>query len=314
MAMGLRNPDMPEDSALLDGLIVKAQSGLFEVETQTGVITSRLRGRLMKEPMESDAAALGDRVRVRLLEDGSGAIEEISERVRVLSRSSPGRPDIEQVLVANPDQAVFVFSCAEPDPNFRMLDRLLVVAERESIPALICANKIDLVVMRSAKEEFEPYRDLGYKVVYTSAESGRGVRKLRSHLEDKISLLAGPSGVGKTSLLNKVQPDLGHRTSEISEATGKGRHTTVVPELIPIQGGGYVADTPGLKAFALWDIEPEELDAYFPEIRPLVSGCEFSDCTHSHEPGCAVIEAVETGAVTAERYDSYLRMRRGETE
>jgi ribosome biogenesis GTPase len=305
---------MTTDPDLVEGRIIKAQSGLFEVETEQGVITSRLRGRLTKDPMESDAAALGDRVLVRWLEDGMGAIEEILERESVLSRSAPGRPDIEQVLVANPDQAVFVFSCAEPDPNFRMLDRLLVVAEREEIPAMICANKIDLVVRRSAKAEFEPYRDLGYEVIYTSAKTGKGIRKLRRLLKNKISLLAGPSGVGKTSLLNKVQPGLGARTSAISNATGKGRHTTVVPELIPIKDGGYVADTPGLKAFALWDIEPEELDAYFPEIRPLVAGCEFSDCTHMHEPGCAVIEAVEVGQITPERYDSYIRIRQGELE
>jgi ribosome biogenesis GTPase len=305
---------MVDNSSLIEGRIIKAQSGWFDVETSQGVIASRLRGRLTKNPMESDAAALGDRVLVRKLEDGTGAIEQIEERESVLSRSAPGRPEIEQVLVANPDQAVFVFSCAEPDPNFRMLDRLLVVAEREMIPAVICANKIDLVVTRSAKQEFEPYRNLGYEVLYTSAKTGKGVRKLRKLLTNKISLLAGPSGVGKTSLLNEVEPDLGARTNEISEATGKGKHTTVVPELIPLEGGGYVADTPGLKAFALWDIEPEELDAYFPEIRLLVADCEFSDCTHTHEPGCAVIAAVESGEIMPERYDSYLRMRHGETD
>jgi ribosome biogenesis GTPase len=305
---------MSSASGLMQGRIIKAQSGLFDVETREGIITAKLRGRLMKHPMESDAAALGDLVLVRRLDDGTGAIEEIMERERVLSRSAPGRPEIEQVLVANPDQAVFVFSCAEPNPNFRMLDRLLVVAEREQIPAVICANKIDLVVTRSAKEEFGPYRDLGYGVIYTSAKTGSGVQKLRKLLRDKISLLAGPSGVGKTSLLNRVQPDLGARTSAISEATGRGRHTTVVPELISLKDGGYVADTPGLKAFALWDIEPEELDAYFPEIRTLVANCEFSDCTHMHEPGCAVIEAVEAGDILPERYDSYVRIRQGEDE
>jgi ribosome biogenesis GTPase len=297
---------------LLRGLIIKAQSGLFEVETGEGLITSRLRGRLTQGRREGDAAAIGDRVGVRLLEDGSGSIEEIEPRERVLSRQAPGRPDQEQVLVANPDQALFVFACADPDPNFRMLDRFLVVAEREDILALIVANKLDLVVGSSARSEFDPYEDLGYPVLYTSAETGKGVNKLRKALRDKISVFAGPSGVGKTSLLNAVQPGLGLRTREMSQATGRGKHTTVAPKLIALDFGGYVADTPGLKALALWDIEPEELDAYFPEMRELVAACDFSDCTHIHEPGCAVIHAVENGDIAPERYDSYRRMRSGE--
>jgi ribosome biogenesis GTPase len=300
------------EQELLRGLIIKAQSGLFEVETEEGVITSRLRGRLTQGRREGDAAAIGDRVGVRLLEDGSGSIEVIEPRERVLSRQAPGRPDQEQVLVANPDQALFVFACADPDPNFRMLDRFLVVAEREDIPALIVANKLDLVVGSSARSEFDPYEDLGYPVLYTSAETGKGVNKLRKALRDKISVFAGPSGVGKTSLLNAVQPGLGLRTKEMSQATGRGKHTTVAPKLIALDFGGYVADTPGLKALALWDIEPEELDAYFPEMRELVAACDFSDCTHIHEPGCAVIHAVENGDIAPERYDSYRRMRSGE--
>jgi ribosome biogenesis GTPase len=300
------------DPDLLDGLIIKAQSGLFDVKTRAGVITARLRGRLTQGRREGDAAAIGDRVRVQRLEDGSGMIEEIYERERVLSRQAPGRSDLEQVLVANPDQALFVFACADPDPNFRMLDRFLVVAEREDIPAVIVANKIDLVVTRSAKSEFSLYEELGYPVLYTSAESGKGVRQLRKQLKGKISVLAGPSGVGKTSLLNRVQPGLGLRTREFSQATGRGKHTTVAPKLVELDFGGYVADTPGLKALALWDIEPEELDAYFPELRELVAECEFSDCTHIHEPGCAVISAVESGEIAPERYDSYLRMRSGD--
>lgn len=296
----------------LQGLIVKAQSGLFDVQTEEGVITCRLRGKLTQGRREGDAAAIGDRVLVQRLDDGSGMIEDILPRTRVLSRQSPGRPDREQVLVANPDQALFVFACADPDPNFRMLDRFLVVAERESIPAVIVANKLDLVVARSAKAEFDLYADLGYPVLYTSAESGKGIRRLRRQLKGRISVLAGPSGVGKTSLLNRVQPGLGLRTREFSQATGKGRHTTVAPKLVELDFGGYVADTPGLKAFALWDIEPGELDAYFPELRDLVAACDFSDCTHVHEPGCAVIAAVEDGRISPERYDSYLRMRAGE--
>jgi ribosome biogenesis GTPase len=298
---------------LLEGLIIRAQSGFFEVETQEGVITSRMRGRLTQAPQETDAVALGDRVSISMAEDDVGVIEEIEERQSVLSRQAPDRADIEQVIVANVDQMVFVFACADPDPNFRMLDRFLVVAEREEIPAVIVANKIDLVHRRSAKAEFGEYARLGYEVLYTSATKGKGIRDLRKVLHKKLSVLAGPSGAGKSSLLNQVQPGLGLRIGEISQSTGRGQHTTVVPELLPLKEGGYVADTPGLKALGLWDIEPEELDAYFREIAPLVADCEFSDCIHQHEPGCAVIEAVESGQVSIERYESYQRIRAGES-
>jgi ribosome biogenesis GTPase len=304
---------MMSDTKHLQGLIIKAQSGFFTVQTDEGPLVAKLRGRLMKERMETDAAALGDRVTVSVVDD-TATIEEVEERERVLSRQTPGRVEIEQVLVANPDQVVIVFACADPDPNFRLLDRLLVMSEREEIPAIICANKIDLVKPRSAYAEFGEYRNLGYPVHYTSAISGKGVSKLRKALKDKITVFAGPSGAGKSSLLNAIQPGLGLRVRGVSESTRKGVHTTVVPELLPVKGGGYVADTPGLKALALWDIEPEELDAYFREISPLVSECEFSDCTHLHEPGCAVMRAVEEGEISLERYDSYRRMRLGEEE
>jgi ribosome biogenesis GTPase len=303
-----------DESGNLEGMIIRAQSGFFGVKTEQGIITTKLRGRLTQGPQETDAAAVGDRVQISLLDDGSGIIEEIQPRERVLSRRAPGRREVEQVIVANPDQAVFVFSCAEPDPNFRMLDRLLVVSEREEIPAIICANKIDLVKPRSAKAEFGEYVGLGYGVIYTSAKTGKGVRSFKKALTGKLSVLSGPSGAGKSSLLNAVQPGLGLRTKDVSRATGKGQHTTVVPELIPLQGGGYVADTPGLKAFALWDIEPEEVDGYFPEFRDLVAQCAFSDCTHVHEPNCAIIDAVERGVISPERYDSYLRIRSGDIE
>lgn len=305
---------MMSEARSLNGLIIKAQSGFFTVQTNEGPIVTQLRGRLMKERMETDAAALGDWVEVLLHDDGTATIEHVEERSRVLSRQAPGRGEIEQVLVANPDQAVIVFSCADPDPNFRLLDRFLVMTEREEIPTLICANKLDLVKPRSAYAEFGEYKDLGYQVHYTSAITGKGVAKLRRALKDKITVFAGPSGAGKSSLLNAIQPGLGLRVREVSDSTGKGVHTTVVPELLPLHGGGYVADTPGLKALALWDIEPEELDAYFREISVLVSECEFSDCTHLHEPGCAVMRAVEEGNVSPERYDSYRRMRLGEDE
>jgi ribosome biogenesis GTPase len=298
------------ESPALPGLIVRAQSGFFEVATDEGRIVAQLRGRLKRGPRTGDAAAVGDRVRVSRLDDGTGAIEEVLPRERVLSRQAPGRK-AEQVIVANPDQVVFIVACADPDPNFRMLDRLLVVAERERMPARICANKTDLVVERAARAEFDEYARLGYPVHYTSAINGKGVKGLRKALAGKISVFAGPSGVGKSSLLNAIQPGLGLHTAEVSRVTGKGTHTTVVPELLALDVGGYVADTPGLRAFALWDIEPEEVDGYFPELRELVADCAFNDCTHLHEPGCAVIAAVERGQVSPERYDSYCHIRLG---
>lgn len=300
-------------SKLLSGLVIKAQSGFFTVQTEIGPVVAQLRGRLTKERLETDVIALGDRVKVEILPDEGAIVEEVEERNRVLSRQAPGR-EIEQVLVANLDQAIVIFSCAEPDPNFRLLDRFLVMTEREEIPTRIVANKIDLVRLGSARKEFDEYTRLGYPVHYTSAISGKGISKLRRALEGKLSVFAGPSGAGKSTLLNAIQPGLGLPTQDVSQATGKGVHTTVFPELLPLEGGGYVADTPGLKALALWDIEPEELDAYFVEIAPLVAECEFSDCTHVHEPGCAVIEAVEKGKISPERYDSYLRIRLGDEE
>jgi ribosome biogenesis GTPase len=291
------------------GLVLRARAGFYDVETDSGIVQAQLRGRVRQD---SDEIAIGDRVQVRAAEGGKMMIEEVQLRTRVLSRRDPGR-EVEQVLIANPDQAVFVFACADPDPNFRLMDRLLVMAESEAIPSLICANKIDLVKPKSAREEFGEYSDIGYPVIYTSALKGKGIKELRKHLKDKISVVAGSSKKGKSTLLNAIQPGLGLLTKEVSDV-GLGAHTTVVRELLPLESGGYVADTPGLRAFALWDIEPEELDGYMPDLAALVDQCEFNDCTHIHEPGCAVLAAVEIGDISPERYESYLRMREGAVE
>ncbi|MGZ6316723.1 MAG: ribosome small subunit-dependent GTPase A [Anaerolineales bacterium] len=296
---------------LLPGLIVKAQSGFFTVETGEGLIVCQLRGKLKRGRATGDIAALGDRVQIALLSDGSGVIEQIEQRRRAIVRLDP-RPQgvYQQVLLANPDQALFVFACAEPAPHLRMLDRYLVVAERQHVPAVIVANKIDVVGEQRAREIFGMYAQPGYRVIYTSALTGAGVAELKDHLWDKLSALAGPSGAGKSSLLNAVQPGLGLSVNAVSSMS-KGRHTTVVRQLFALDGHGYVADTPGWKSLALWDIHPEELDAYFPELAPLVSKCQFSDCTHTHEPGCAVLAALKAGQINPERYESYLRLRSG---
>ena len=294
----------------LSGLIIKAQSGFFFVETGEGLVVCQLRGKLKKGRAVGDIAAIGDRVRVTVSADGAGAIEEVEQRERVLVRLDPRPRGIyQQVLLANPDQAVFVFACANPNPKLRMLDRFLVVAEKQKVPPIIVANKTDLV--NNAEEIFGMYTKIGYRVIYASAHAGRGVEELRAALIGKVSALAGPSGVGKSTLLNALQPGLGLAVNEISLAVNKGKHTTVSRQLIPVVGGGYVADTPGWKSLALWDTRPEEIDAYFPELAPLVRHCQFSDCSHTHEPGCAVLAALAAGSIHAERYDSYLRLRAG---
>ena len=254
-------------------------------------------------------------MQVTQLGKGKGIIEAIEPRQRMLSRMAPTPSgEYQQIIIANPDQAVFVFSCQQPEPRFGMLDRFLVIAEKQDIPAMIVANKVDLVGREAAQILFERYQAVGYPVTYTSAKTMVGTDELSRRLVGKVSVFAGPSGVGKSSLLNVIFPGLDLREREVSQATSKGRHTTVVREMYPLAEGGYVADTPGLKALALWDMEAEELDGYFPELRERVVDCMFSDCTHTHEPGCAVLQAVADGEIHPERYQSYVRMRSGEED
>ena len=305
---------MPEPQ-LSTGLIIRAQSGFFFVlvDGETQPVTCQLRGRLKQGRREGDLAAVGDQVTFTLLTDGSGSIEEILPRKSEIVRLDP-RPQGEyrQILLANPDQAVFVFACANPEPRLRMLDRFLVIAEKQNVPALIVANKVDVIGLQAATEKFGFYPELGYRVLYTSARENLGVDELKQALQGKLSALAGPSGVGKSSLMNAIQPGLGLAVGEISTYNDKGKHTTNFRQLHALEGGGWVADAPGWKSLALWDTEPEEIDAYFPELAPLVEDCQFSDCSHTHEPGCAVLAALNSGKVRRERYDSYLRLKAGQ--
>lgn len=292
------------------GLVIAYQSGFFNVQADTEKITCTLRGRLKQGRQKGDLVALGDRVRISRADGDTGVIEEILPRQGALVRMAPAaRGEYQQVLLANPDQMVLVFACAQPRPRLRMLDRFLVICEKQKIAPLIVANKIDLASLASAQEIFSMYPPLDYPVLYTSAKTGEGIEELRRCLQGKLSGLAGPSGAGKSSLLNAVQPGLGLEVREVARGSSKGRHTTVVRQMFALEGGGYVADLPGLRSLALWDTQPEELDGYFPELRPLVAACQFNDCTHQKEPGCAVRAAVVKGEVHPERYESYLRLR-----
>lgn len=297
------------------GLVIRSQSGFYIVETETGDYSCQMRGRLKKGKRLGDIIAVGDWVQISVQAGDTGMIEEIEPRQRLLSRMSPTpRGEYQQIIIANPDQAVFVFACTKPDPHLGMLDRLLVVVEKQGIPALVVANKVDLVDVKQAQALFSHYVPLGYPVIYTSTKSGLGISELNDRLRGRITVFAGPSGAGKSSLLNCVQSGLGQVVRAVSQTTEKGRHTTVVRQLFHLDEGGYVADTPGLKAMALWDIQPEELDGYFPELRPLVAECQFNDCTHVHEPGCAVQAALARGEIHPDRYASYVRMYQGQEE
>lgn len=302
-------PTAPDPAAATrqHGTVRRAAGGIYQIELETGdVIAAALRGRLKLEPRTGDRVVVGDRVETTRHPDGNWTIEAVAHRRTELARTAPGRGVRRaKVIVANVDQVVPVFAVTNPEPRLRMLDRFLVLAEANRLTALIVVNKIDLAGETAARDRFVMYESAGYPVLYTSAREPYGIDRLRDCLCGRMSVLAGPSGVGKSSLLNALEPGLGLRTAAVSEQR-KGRHTTVSAELVPLGCGGYVADTPGLRELGLWGGRAGGLDQCFPEFRPYLDDCRFgASCTHTHEPGCALRAAVETGAVAAERYESY---------
>lgn len=302
---------------MLSGTVLQGLGGVYEVQTPDGVVEAVLRGRIKRDERTGAKVVVGDRVDVdeeRAGEDTVWAIVKVHERTTVLARRAPGKAPRPKAIVANVDQVLIVFAAAHPDPHLRMLDRFLVIAADSDIAPLIIVNKTDRAGMDTARAIFAPYERAGYPVVYTSAKQNLGVDALRDALCGRLSALMGPSGVGKSSLLNAVQPGLGLRVSAISEAVNKGRHTTVTAQLIPLECGGWVADTPGLRELGLWQVEPDQLQFYFPEFEPLLGSCRYPTCTHTHEPGCAVHAAAESGEIHFGRYDSYRRMFLGEDE
>lgn len=277
----------------------------------SGELYSCATRRLLKT-MSTDqrhVVAAGDHVWFRPEGDGEGIIERVEPRHGLLSRTSRGR---QHVLVANVDQIVIVTSAAEPRIKPNLIDRFLLTAEKAEIRPVVCINKIDLVEPADLMPLVGVYSQLGYQVLCLSAETGQNVEELRDVVAGNDSVLTGQSGVGKSSLLNAIEPGLGLRVNTVSSDSQKGRHTTTTAELFPLESGGHVIDTPGIRQFQLWDVIPEEVAGYFRELRPYVSGCRFPDCTHTHEDFCAVKDAVADGRVDTRRYESYTQIAAGD--
>lgn len=329
-------PNATQDVSI--GVVYKKHIGSAMVETNGRFIQCSLSNRLRKQLIynESDGGsghhsvrqvktlehhdpiAVGDRVRFVDAGANAGLIVEVLPRQTCMTRRSPvpmpGAHPFEQVIVANLDQVVLVFAAAQPAPKWGLLDRYLISAEACGLQSLICITKLDLVTRRDRAvdpglmEVLQIYQKIGYPVVLTSAATGAGLVELRQALGGRISALLGKSGVGKTSLLNALQPGLGLRVNQVNKATGKGKHTTTHLEMFPVEFAASTAivDTPGIREFGLWDVEGDDLALYFPEMRPLVGRCRFGlDCRHDEEPGCAIRKAVTDGQISPYRYRSY---------
>lgn len=251
----------------------------------------------------------GDRVWFRPEGTDQGFVERVEPRHGMLSRTSRGR---QHVIVANVDQMLIITSAAQPDPKPNLIDRFLVSAEQAKIRPLVCLNKIDLVDPADFQPLVGVFGQLGYDVHLVSAATGQGIERLRGVLRDRESVVVGQSGVGKSSLLNAIDPRLALRVREVSLENEKGKHTTTTAQLIPLAAGGYVVDTPGIRQFELWDIIAEELDSLFRDFRPYLNHCKFPDCTHIHEQNCAVKDAVADGRLDVRRYESYCHLRSGD--
>jgi len=258
------------------------------------------------EGTEDKRLVVGDRVTL----DGkipNLVVTAVGPRRTVLTRKSPGERR-SRVIAANVDQAVVVMAAASPEPSPRLLDRLLVACHHAGIHPLICFNKVDQGTA-GIDAWIGDYQDAGYEILLTSARTARGVGVLTRKVSGKTTLFCGPSGVGKSALLNAIHPGYRLREGSISEATGKGRHTTTTAQLLALPGSGFVVDTPGVREFGLWDLKPRQLQTCFPDVNRAAEGCQFADCSHSSEATCAVSAAVQRGTLSSRRYSSFLKLR-----
>ena len=297
----------------MKGLVIKNTGSWYTVKTDDGqLIESKIKGNFrLKGIRSTNPVAVGDHVEIITNQEGTAFISAIEDRRNYIIRKSPDLSKQSHILAANVDQALLVVTVNYPQTSTTFIDRFLASAEAYSVPVVLVFNKHDLLSeeeLHYEKMMCTLYETVGYKCVEISAETGEGVEQLFPILKDKISLLSGNSGVGKSTLINRLIPHASQRTAEISDAHNTGMHTTTFSEMIELPGGGYLIDTPGIKGFGTFDIEKEELTSYFKEIFHFSKDCRFSNCTHTHEPGCAVIKAVEDHFIAASRYQSYLSM------
>ncbi len=288
------------------GRVLRATRATYEVMVGDKVLQCTIRGKLMNEDPDYRSVRVGDFVTVSLVNDHEGIIENILPRSSQIERNIESRQYQKHIIAVNVDQMLILLSTKQPPFKSGFLDRYLVVAEKHQIPPIICLNKIDL----GDKADFEPYRQyyqnqLKYPFFYTSATNGEGLEELKNYLKDKTTVIVGQSGVGKSSLIKAIQPHLDIRIAEVSERTNKGQHTTTHSQLYPLDFGGFIMDTPGIRELGLWGVYKENLAQYFVDFAAISEACQFADCTHIHEPGCAVKAAIGDNPVLRERYQNY---------
>ena len=293
----------------MHGLVIKNTGSWYTVLTDDGqLLQCKVKGNFrLKGIRSTNPVAVGDRVTV----DGEGWITDIDDRRNYIIRKSINLSKQSHIIAANVDQALLVVTVNYPQTSTTFIDRFLASAEAYRVPVILVFNKTDLLTADEAHYQqmlITLYQTVGYECRVISAETGEGVGELKTLLPGKITLLSGNSGVGKSTLINRLVPGVNLRTAEISDAHNTGQHTTTFSEMIRLEGGGWVVDTPGIKGFGTFDMEPEELTSYFKEIFRFSQDCRFSNCTHTHEPGCAVLKALEDHYISQSRYQSYLSM------
>ena len=294
------------------GRVIQSTGSWYKVKTEVGVIESRLPGKFRLEEKEvTNPIAVGDWVDISMNDDNTGTIKKIHDRKNYITRKATHGRRGEHILVSNLDTAFVVQSIRQPKLKEGFIDRFLVTCEAYEVDASIIINKMDLATEKAlnyVQDLSNLYESLGYGVFITNALDSNSLTPLKNYIKDKTTAFIGPSGVGKTSLLNAIDPNYSEKVGAISNYSNKGKHTTTFAKLIDIDNGGVIVDTPGIREFGLFNIEPWELSLFFPEMLNTRQKCKFNTCTHLHEPGCAVIKAFEEGKIDARRYNSYINM------